>query len=113
MIPRHLHFTAQQMSRMIEAGQQPGVPFRVGGLGTQRPSRAQKRLCIANSIVSIRRDSLNLTATRDGRYGISFNYDANNDTEVYICIGARDEPSPHELRWGFLTIKRKDLCVIG
>lgn len=37
MVPGHLSLTVRQMDVIIQAGQQPGVPFRLGAAGAQRP----------------------------------------------------------------------------
>lgn len=37
MVPGHLTLTMRQMDVILQAGQQPGVPFRLGAAGAQRP----------------------------------------------------------------------------
>ena len=51
---------------MIAMGQQPGVPFRVGGGGAQRPSRPTRRAQISDNSGSIVKSSLELAVNEDG-----------------------------------------------
>ena len=57
VIPRSIYFTPTQMAAMIDAGQQPGVPFRIGGEGAQRPSRPMHRSRVVTNIASLDRNS--------------------------------------------------------
>lgn len=37
VVPGHMNLTLRQMDVILGAGQQPGVPFRLGAAGAQRP----------------------------------------------------------------------------
>lgn len=57
VIPRSIYFTPAQMTAMIDAGQQPGVPFRIGGEGAQRPSRPMHQSRIVSNAACIDKNS--------------------------------------------------------
>lgn len=98
VIPRHINFTPLQMSTMIANGQQPGVPFRVGGAGAQRPSRPTRKAHIVDNVASIHKNSVDLIATGNGDFSLSFKYDALNELSLFIFFGSKDANSTKEIR---------------
>lgn len=83
---------------MIAVGQQPGVPFRVGGEGAQRPSRPTKKAQITDNLASIYKNSLAMTISADGIFELSFKYDALMPLALYLYFGAKDTNSGTEIR---------------
>jgi hypothetical protein len=60
VIPRSIYFTPAQMVAMVDAGQQPGVPFRVGGEGAQRPSRPMHQSYVVSNMASVDKSSFSM-----------------------------------------------------
>mmetsp|Transcript_9487 Transcript_9487/g.14286 ORF Transcript_9487/g.14286 Transcript_9487/m.14286 type:complete len:451 (-) Transcript_9487:279-1631(-) len=117
IIPRNIYFTPSQMSSMIEAGQQPGVPFRVGGEGAQRPSRALTKALIIHNPACIDKNSFTITINESGKFSVSFIYDSVVPLSLYIHFGARDSSSSQEIRpketllhWGPFNLPRGMKC---
>mmetsp|Transcript_26933 Transcript_26933/g.50309 ORF Transcript_26933/g.50309 Transcript_26933/m.50309 type:complete len:405 (-) Transcript_26933:137-1351(-) len=98
VIPRHINFTPVQMSTMISVGQQPGVPFRVGGEGARRPSRPTKKAQITNNLGSIYKNSFTMAIADDGNFSVHFKYDAVVPLTLRIYFGAKDAHSVKEIR---------------
>lgn len=88
-----------QMSTMIEAGQQPGVPFHLGGNGAQRPQGTRVKVNFCENFVSLRRNSLKVMDCGSDRFSISFSYDASIAAKAMIFIGAQDRSSGKHLRY--------------
>lgn len=84
---------------MISVGQQPGVPFRVGGEGAQRPSRPTKKAQITDNLGSIYKNSFAMVIDDEGNFSISFKYDAIIPLTLKIYFGARDAHSVKEIRY--------------
>lgn len=112
VIPRNIYFTPAQMSIMIEAGQQPGVPFRVGGNGASRPQRNITKTNIVENFACIDKNSFKITVNDFGKFFVTFNYDSIVPLTLYIHFGARDVLSPDEIRpqntmlhWGPFSLK--------
>lgn len=83
---------------MIAMGQQPGVPFRVGGEGAQRPPRPTKKAQITDNLGSLFKNSFAMTIDEDGVFAISFMYDAMVPLSLNIFFGAKDSRSSKEIR---------------
>ena len=83
---------------MIAVGQQPGVPFRVGGEGAQRPSRPTKKAQITDNLGSIYKNSFAMTIDEDGIFALSFKYDAMVPLSLFIYFGSKDAHSVKEIR---------------
>ena len=86
------------MSTMIALGQQPGVPFRVGGEGAQRPSRPTKKAQITDNLGSIYKNSFSMTINDDGQFFMTFKYDAILPLSAWIYFGCKDAHSVKEIR---------------
>lgn len=86
------------MSIMIEAGQQPGVPFRVGGNGASRPQRETVKTHVVENLACIDKNSFKITVNDIGKFFVTFNYDSVVPLSLYIHFGARDTLSPNEIR---------------
>lgn len=86
------------MSIMIEAGQQPGVPFRVGGQGASRPTRPIIKSRITENLAMIDKSSFKIIVHESGRFYVTFNYDSVINLSLYIHFGAKDPLSPEEIR---------------
>jgi hypothetical protein len=87
------------MSIMIEAGQQPGVPFRVGGLGASRPSRPITKGHLTENLAMIDKSSFKIFVHDSGKFYVTFSYDSVINLSLYIHFGAKDPLSPEELRF--------------
>ena len=87
------------MSRMIEVGQQPGVPFRVGGHGAQRPQRPTKKAHVTKSLGSINKTSFSVLINEDGNFEVSFCYDALEPLVLDIYLGCKDVKSTKAIRY--------------
>ena len=98
MVPGYLSLTPRQMAIMIEVGQQPGVPFRIGGAGAVRPQGEKRKVLIAESLVNLRKSSLNLIEEERRKYSISFIYDAKVDCNATIYLGAKDKTTRDQIR---------------
>jgi hypothetical protein len=98
VIPRNIYFTPTQMAMMMEAGQQPGVPFRVGGQGASRPARNIIKSQITENLASIDRASFKIIVCETGKFYVTFNYDSVVNLSLYIHFGAKDPLSPEEIR---------------
>lgn len=48
------------MVAMVDAGQQPGVPFRVGNEGAQRPSRPMHQSYVVSNMASVDKNSFSM-----------------------------------------------------
>ena len=46
------------MSIIVNAGQQPGVPFRLGASGAERPPAEKKKAVYAENLVSLRKNTV-------------------------------------------------------
>jgi hypothetical protein len=87
-----------QMSSMIAVGQQPGVPFRVGDQGAQRPDRPTKKAQITDNLGSICKNSFSMIISDDGIFSLSFKYDSIVPLSLSIYFGAKDSQSVKEIR---------------
>lgn len=112
VVPGYLNFTTRQLAMMVEAGQQPGVPFRIGGAGAVRPRGERKLAQIANNLVNLKKSSLKLTEEGKLKYSLRFSYDAKVDCRATIYLGAKDKTTGQRIRigsaiqlWGPLVLK--------
>ena len=83
---------------MIEAGQQPGVPFHLGGDGAHRPQGSRVKVRFSENMVSLRKNSLKVVDCGEGNFTISFYYDASVLSKTMIFIGAKDRSSGRQMR---------------
>jgi hypothetical protein len=75
---------------MIESGQQPGVPFCLGGNGVERPRGAKAVVGYTLNNVSVRSDTIKLVDEGMSNMTLSFIYDASVPSEMTIHLGGKD-----------------------
>ena len=113
MVPSHLTLSVNQMSIMITAGQQPGVPFRLSTSGAERPQGLRKKVRYADNHVALQKHSVKLvkiggepppgtdaidapsssSSGTSAEYSLEFSYDARVPAVVKLFVGTRDVPS--------------------
>jgi hypothetical protein len=98
VVPNNVNLSVRQMSMMIAAGQQPGVPFRLGGSSASRPEGKRVTVKFAKNMVSLRRNTLKILSKGHGTYAISFCYDAKVPALVQMFVGAKDKTTPYSIR---------------
>lgn len=98
-MPMHLHLSPSQVSIMIEAGQQPGVPFHLVGDSAHRPQGSRVKVKFSENLVSLRKNSLKVTDCGDGSFSVSFHYDASVLSKAMVFIGAKDRSSGRQMRY--------------
>jgi hypothetical protein len=98
VIPRHIYFTPTQMQMMIDMGQQPGVPFRVGGNGAQRPNRPITKSYIIENLATIEKKSFSINISDNGKFSVNFVYDSALPLALYIHFGAKDSVTSNDIR---------------
>lgn len=57
VVPGHMNLTLAQMDIILRAGQQPGVPFRLGAAGAQRPQVNYMAMIPCQTCLQLRSDS--------------------------------------------------------
>ena len=107
IVPSRMTFTVNQMTMMMDAGQQPGIPFSLGDGSIQRPQGNKAKVNFAENVITLNRSSLQLVDEGQSLYSVSFNYDANVMAKAIILIGVRDKTTCDKividqavLRWG-------------
>lgn len=105
VVPMNMSLSISQMTAMIEAGQQPGVPFYIGGNGAERPRGVRAKLKYSKNLVSMRPQSVKLIDEGEDRYAVSFMYDAEVPADLVIYIGAKDRSRGANVRYDSKTIK--------
>ena len=92
MVPSYINLSVDQMNVMLNAGQQPGVPFRLAAGGAERPQGVRKKVWFAENRVAIQKSTIKLVESDDdeGCYALEFLYDASVPAVVKVLVGARD-----------------------
>eukprot|EP01041_Mallomonas_annulata_P011906 gene11906-24938_t len=100
VVPGYLTLTPRQLEIMVTAGQQPGVPFRIGGGGAVRPQGERRKALIVNNLVYIRKNSLCLVEESLRTFSVRFIYDAQVTCKATIYLGAKDKTNGQRIRIG-------------
>lgn len=100
VVPAHLPFTPGQLSELVNAGQQPGVPFQIGESNAQRAVGERKNASVVELAANIRKGSVYLRrTTRDGsKLSVGFKYDSKVPLQLNIYITAKDRTDSQKLK---------------
>jgi hypothetical protein len=99
VVPSYHSFSINQLDQMIQAGQQPGVPFRIADGAVERPQRERRKIKIVDLDVSIMKHSIKLTFLQNGKFSISFYYTARKNGICIIYLSALNSTNIKTLRF--------------
>ena len=91
VVPTNIQLTPAQTAIMIEAGQQPGVPFYLSENGpASRPKAAHFKSNYIKHLMSIKRRSILLINESEDIYSIQLDYDSAIPCDLSIRLGVTD-----------------------
>lgn len=100
VVPAHLQFTAGQLTALINAGQQPGVPFQIGETNAQRAVGERKQARVVELAANIRKNSIYFRRmSKDGtKLCVGFKYDSKLPLQLSIYVTAKDRSDTSKLK---------------
>lgn len=100
VVPAHIQFTAGQLEALVNAGQQPGVPFQIGAQNAQRAVGERKKVGVVELAANLRKGSVYFRRmNKDGsKLSVGFKYDSKMPLQLSIYVTAKDRSDSSKLK---------------
>ena len=101
VVPAHLQFTPGQLQQLVNAGQQPGVPFQIGETNAQRAVGERRQAAVVELAANIRKGSVYFRRmNKDGsKLCVGFSYDSKLPLQLSIYVTAKDRSDSAKLKY--------------